>query len=86
MGTKEKLQKELDLLLEKIRFWRYVIFGIVSGVVGMLFGLTQNKIHLNWGTIILLTFGFIGIIISITRLNTLTKDYQNNLELLEKEE
>jgi len=86
MGAKEKLQKELDLLLEKMRFWRYVIFGIVSGVVGMLFGLTQNKIHLNWGTIILLALGLIGIIISIIRLSTLTKDYQNNLEILEKEE
>jgi len=86
MGAKEKLQKELDLLLEKMRFWRYVIFGIVSGVVGMLFGLTQNKIHLNWGTIILLGLGFVGIVISITRLSFLTKNYQNNLELLEKEE
>jgi len=44
MGTKEKLQKELDLLLEKIRFWRYAIFAIVSGVVGVLFGLTQNEV------------------------------------------
>jgi len=86
MGAKEKLQKELDLLLEKMRFWRYVIFGIVSGVVGMLFGLTQNKIHLNWGTIVLLGLGFVGIVISITRLSFLTKNYQNNLELLEKEE
>jgi cbb3-type cytochrome oxidase subunit 1 len=85
MGIKEKLQKELDLLLEKMRFWRYVIFGIVSGVIGMLFGLTQNKIHLNWGTIILFALGFIGIIISIVRLNTLTKYYQTDLELLEKE-
>ena len=37
MGKKERLQKELDLLLEKIRFWRYVIFAIVSGVIGVLF-------------------------------------------------
>ncbi len=86
MGAKEKLQKELDFLLEKMRFWRYVIFGIVSGVVGMLFGLTQHKIHLNWGTIILLALGLIGIIVSIIRLSTLTKNYQKDLELLEKEE
>ena len=85
MGKKEKLQKELDLLLEKIRFWRYVIFAIVSSVIGILFGLTQQKINLNWGIIILLALGFVGIVISIIRLNDLTKNYQNNLELLEKE-
>jgi F0F1-type ATP synthase assembly protein I len=86
MGTKEKLQKELDLLLEKIRFWRYAIFGIVSGVIGVLFGITQNKIHINWGIITLLLLGFIGVIISIKRLSDLTREYQKDLELLEKEE
>jgi drug/metabolite transporter (DMT)-like permease len=86
MGAKEKIQKELDLLLEKIRFWRYVIFGIVSGVVGVLFGLTQNKIHITWGVIFLLGAGLAGIIVSIKRLSDLTKDYQQNLELLEREE
>ena len=85
MGKKEKLQKELDLLFEKIRFWRYVIFAIVSSVIGILFGLTQQKINLNWGIIILLALSFVGIVISIIRLNDLTKNYQNNLELLEKE-
>jgi len=86
MGTKEKLQKELDLLLEKIRFWRYAIFAIVSGVVGVLFGLTQNKIHITWGVIFLLSMGLAGMIIAIKRLSDLTKDYQQDLELLEKEE
>jgi len=85
MGAKEKLQKELDLLLEKMKFWRYVIFGIVSSVVGMLFGLSQNKVSINWGVITLFTFAFIGIVTSIIRLNDLTKNYQNKLELLEKE-
>jgi len=86
VGIKERLQKELDLLLEKIRFWRYVVFGIISGIIGILFGITQNKIHINWGVIILLGAGLTGIIISIIRLNSLTNDYQINLELLEKEE
>ena len=86
MGKKEKLQKELDLLLEKIRFWRYVIFAIVSGVIGVLFGLTQQKVNLNWGVISLLTLGLLGLIISTIRLNELTKVYQSDLELLEKEE
>ena len=47
MGKKERLQKELDLLLEKISFWRYVIFAIISGVVGMLFAASQDKITIK---------------------------------------
>jgi len=37
MGKKERLQKELDLLLEKMRVWRYIILAIMSGTVGILF-------------------------------------------------
>jgi len=44
MGKKERLQKELDLLLEKIRFWRYSLLAILSGIVGMLFVVSQNKL------------------------------------------
>ena len=86
MGKKERVQKELDLLLEKLRFWRYVIFGIVSGVIGILFSLTQNKITMNYGVIALLLFSLIGIIISIKRITSLTKDYKIELDILEREE
>ena len=86
MGKKEKLQKELDLVLEKLRFWRYVLFAIVSGVVGVIFGLSQNKIHLNWEIILLLLLAFVSAILSIKRISDLTELYNENLELLEKEE
>ncbi len=86
MGKKEKLQKELDLILDKLRFWRYVLFAIVSGVIGVLFGLSQHKIHLNWGIIFLLFLGFIGVILSIKRIGDLTSIYDENLKLLEKED
>lgn len=86
MGKKEKYQKELDFLLEKLRFWRYVIFVIVSAVTGVLFSLSQNKIIVNIIVLLLLLFGFIGIIISIKRISSLTKEYLYYLDLLEKEE
>ncbi|WP_457562286.1 hypothetical protein [Caminibacter pacificus] len=60
MGNKERIQKELDLFLEKLKFWRYVIFAIVSGVI--------------------------GVVISIKRIDVLTKEYEELLEILEKEE
>ena len=86
MGRKEKLQKELDLILEKMRFWRYVIFGIVSGVLGIIISLSQQKLHLNSAIIFILIFGLIGAIISVKRIDALTKEYKELLDLLEKEE
>jgi sulfite exporter TauE/SafE len=85
MGSKERLQKELDLLLEKIRFWRYVIFGIVSGTLGIIISASQNKLQMNLTIMIVLIIGFIGLIISIKRIESLTNDYNAKLELLEKE-
>jgi len=86
MGMKEKLQKELDLILEKIRFWRYVIFGIVSGTVGMLFGASQDKFQLNLMAMLFLIFGFIGIVMFVKRIDSLTEEYKQLLEELGKEE
>ena len=86
MGKKEKIQKELDLILEKLRFWRYVIFGIVSAVIGVIYNISQNKTYVNIGIIILLFLSFLGIILSITRINSLTKKYYYFLSKLEKEE
>ena len=86
MGLKEKLQKELDLLLEKLRFWRYVISGIVSGTLGIIVSASQNKLQMNLVIMIILVIGFIGIIISIKRIDTLTKEYMKLLEVLGKEE
>ncbi|WP_457563455.1 hypothetical protein [Caminibacter pacificus] len=86
MGNKERIQKELDLFLEKLKFWRYVIFAIVSGVIGVIFSLSQNKIHINFSLILLLVSGFLGVVISIKRIDVLTKEYEELLEILEKEE
>jgi len=55
-------------------------------VVGILFSLSQNKININTGIILLLIFAFIGVIISIRRISNLTAKYIYFLDLLEKEE
>ena len=49
MGKKERLQKELDLLLEKMRVWRYIILAILSGTVGILFSSISGKLEINYG-------------------------------------
>ena len=85
MGAKEKLQKELDLILEKMRFWRYVIVGIVSGTIGVIFGMSQNKIDFNFVVLFFLLLAVIGMIISVKRIEFLTRDYYKLLDRLEKE-
>jgi len=85
LGAKEKLQKELDLILEKMRFWRYVIVGIVSGTIGVIFGMSQNKIDFNFVVLFFLLLAVIGMIISVKRIEFLTRDYYKLLDRLEKE-
>ena len=85
MGKKEKLQK-LDLILEKLKFWRYIIFGIVSGMLGIAISASQNKLQINLIIMLIVLFGFVGIVISIKRIDNLTKTYYILLDYLEKEE
>ena len=84
MGKKERIQKELDLLLEKIRFWRYVILAIISGLVGMLFAASQHKLILGLAVSAFFITGFIGILIAIKRLGSIDLNYKELLNELEK--
>ena len=86
MGKKEKYIKELDFLLEKLRFWRYALFAVFSAVVGVLFSLSQNKITINFLLLFLLIFSFIVSLIAVMRISFLTKEYYFYLDLLDKED
>ena len=86
MGKKEKLQKELDLLLEKIRFWRYALLAIISGIVGMIFAVSQGKVIVNFAISWFAIFGFTGIVISVKRLSSIDTNYRELLDELEKAE
>ncbi len=86
MGKKERLQKELDLLLEKIRFWRYALLAILSGIIGMVFAVSQGKVVINFAISGFVFFGFFGILISVKRLSSIDKNYRELLDELEKVE
>jgi len=86
LGNKEYLQKELDLLLEKLRFWRYVLFAIVSAIIGIIFSISQNKLNVNIIVFGLVLSGFLGIILSIKRLTYLTQEYKEYLKELKDAE
>jgi len=84
MGKKERLQKELDLLLEKMRVWRYIIIAIISGTIGILFSSVSGKLEINYGISIFVILGFIGIFISVKRLLDLDESYRELLNDLEE--
>ena len=84
MGKKERLQKELDLLLEKMRFWRYVLLGIVSGIIGMVFSASQGKIDISDSLSFFALAGLAGTVIALKRLSSIDKDYRKLLEELER--
>ena len=86
MGNKEYLQKELDLLLEKLRFWRYVLFAIVSAIIGIIFSISQNKLNVNIIVFGLVLSGFLGMILSIKRISFLTQEYKKYLKELKDAE
>jgi len=84
MGKKERLQKELDLLLEKMRVWRYIILAIMSGTIGILFSSISGKLEINYGIAIFIILGFIGIFMSVKRLLALDINYREFLDDLEE--
>ena len=84
MGKKERLQKELDLILEKMRIWRYIIIAIISGTIGILFSSVSGKLEINYGISFFIFLGFIGIFISVKRLLELDKNYRELLNDLEE--
>jgi len=86
MGKKERLQKELDLLLEKIRFWRYTLLALISAIVGMLFSITQGKVVVNYAILIFMVAGFLAMLIAVKRLSFIDKDYRELLKELERTE
>jgi len=63
MSKKDVLSKEIDELLDEIKFWRNVLFAIISGLVGIVFTYSQNKIILSFNLEILILIGVFSIFI-----------------------
>jgi len=44
MGKLEALQKKIDQIADKVRHLRYILIALMSGIIGTVFGISQNKI------------------------------------------
>ena len=61
MSKKDSLIKEIDEISERVRFWHNDILNLLTGVGGMMFAISQEKIIIN-------TFMWIFIITAVTLL------------------
>ena len=67
MGKLEALQKKIDQIADKVRHLRYILIALMSGIIGTLFGISQNKIidnilvniFLIAGTVVLIGISFL---------------------------
>ncbi|MEO1954702.1 MAG: hypothetical protein ABGW74_08355 [Campylobacterales bacterium] len=57
MGKLEALQKKIDKIADKVKHLRYMLLALISAVIGLIFGISQNKIIENTMTNALLIIG-----------------------------
>ena len=60
---KTKILEEIKLLADKYRVLNNLLLALLSGLAGIIFGITQYKVLLNFVTIIVLIIGAVSIII-----------------------
>ena len=80
MAKLERFQKELDYMLDKLRFWRLSLLSITAGIFGLM-----TKSSIGEIDIILMAIGVIGIGLSLKRISDIARDYYQILEKIEKE-
>ena len=82
---KEIYLKQIVFLTDDIKWWMNVLLGLLSGAVGFLFALTQQKVIVNN---YLFTFSIIIVIIgvfTIIKIKKLKIDRQKLLDKFEKD-
>ncbi len=84
MAKKERLQKELDLLLEKIRFLKNSFLLLISSIIGLAFGTSQGKISQNLFIYILSFLGMFILVFIVIRISNTQKKYIKLLDELER--
>lgn len=63
MGNIEALQKRIDQIADRVKHLRYILIALMSGIVGIIFGISQATIKNNLIVDVLLIFGTISVIV-----------------------
>ncbi len=84
MGKIEALQKKIDQIADKVRHLRYIMIVLLSGLIGTIFGISQNKILQSTIVDVLLVGGTIGFIFIGILINIEERKRDKLIDTLEK--
>ena len=66
MSKSEALQKKIDKIADKVKFFRYILFALLSSNIGLVFGISQGKIIENlMANTVLISGTFILVIVGM---------------------
>ena len=83
MSKKESLQKRIDNLENKIKYYRAVILTIASGIVWSVYAIMENKADNK--IIILSAVGIVIFIFAVIKIKNYESYVDELIEMLEKE-
>jgi len=86
MGIIEALQKKIDQIADKVRHLRQIIIVLMSAIIGVIFGISQNKVKDDFIVDILLILGTIIVIIIGFLIKNEEKKRNMLIDKLEKKE
>ena len=85
MSKKDSLIKEIDEISERVRFWHNAILTLLTGVGGMMFAISQEKVIVNTFMWIFVIISVSLLVVAILRLEKLGNSRRNFIKKLEKE-
>jgi len=85
MSKKDSLIKEIDEISERVRFWHNAILTLLTGVGGMMFAISQEKVIVNTFMWIFVIIAVSLLVVAILRLEKLGNSRKNLIKKLEKE-
>jgi len=83
MGKKESLQKRIDYIEGKLRFFRNALLGLISAIIGTIYAIMEHKAGKE--VFILSGVGLIVLLFVFIRIKSLENKQETLLNELEKE-
>ena len=81
---KEKILEEIKLLADKYRVLNNLLLALLSGLAGVVFAFSQNKLVLNFVLFFIIIIGLVSFIIISMRIFKIQKQREELIEKLKE--
>ena len=85
MSKKDSLQKKFDRLIEKLRFIHNLLLALFSGLGGIIFGISIEKVPANFKVYLILFSVILLIVFFFILKNSISNEQELIIKKLEKE-